>query len=55
MKWMNFLVLLGALCLIGCTDTSGGDAGDQNDPAATGDDDAQMNEGNEDVDTTSNE
>ncbi len=46
MKWMKWCVILGVLCfgLVGCDGSSGGSAGDQNDPSASGDDDAQMNE-----------
>ena len=55
MKWIKYIVLLGALCFVGlagCNDTSGGATGDQNDPATSGDDDAQMNEQEGEVDTT---
>ena len=46
MKWMKWCFMLAVLCfgLAGCTGAGGGSAGDQNDPAASGDDDAQMNE-----------
>ena len=55
MKWIKFLALLGALCiasLAGCTDTSGGAAGDPNDPTTSGSDEEQMDEQAEDVDTS---
>ncbi len=37
MKWMRFLVLLGAVCCVGCSGTVD-TTGDENDPAVSGTD-----------------
>jgi len=44
MKFCRLFVLLGTAFLVGCGGEAGGKVGDQNDPATSGTDDAQMNE-----------